>query len=116
MRWPRYRKEPSGSAMDPSLFEPLPGPPDAHRGEHGTRCRRPVERVEVDPRRAARQELLALARCVGHAQLGLGVLIAPKGVHGLSERLRDRGVAQLAKANDLGVACDWAHPGNALAV
>ena len=100
--WPGLAAPPRG---------PLPGPRRAQRAEHGPRRRRPVQRVEVDARRAAEQQLGALLRGVGDAELELGPLVARGGAERLLQQRRDRGVAELADPLRLGEAGDRDDPG-----
>ena len=53
----------------PAAVRPRPGVRRAQRGQDRPRRRRPVQRVEVDPGRAPRQELGALERRVGDPEL-----------------------------------------------
>ena len=56
---------------------PLPRLRGLQRAEHRARRRRPVQGVEVDPRRARDQELRALLRRVGDAELELALRVVP---------------------------------------
>src|SRR5438128_1743884 len=68
-----------------SRHRPVPRTRRAERGEDRPRGRRPVQCVEVHPRRAASQEVRALERCVGHAQVLERVLVVLAGLELLAE-------------------------------
>ena len=80
--------------------------------EDGARAGRAVERVEVDARGPAGQQLLALARGVGDPESRLGLGVAAERLHRGRELPRDRRVAEVADARYLGVARDRDHPGD----
>ena len=48
----------------------------------------------------------------GDAEVELGALVAAEGFHRRGQLLRDRRLAELAEAHDLGVAGDRHHPGD----
>ncbi len=56
----------------------LPGLRCPQRAQHRARRRRPVQRVEVDPGRARDEELRALLRRVGDAELELAIRVATR--------------------------------------
>ena len=90
----------------------LPRPRRPQRAEHGARRRRAVERVEVDPGRAAGEQLLALPRGVGDAELASASSSPPSASIAGSSSARDRRVAEVADPRHLGEAGDRDHPGD----
>ena len=85
----------------------LPGPRGLQRAEDGADRRvGVVERVEVEALDAGREQLLGLARGVGDAPGALGDGVAVAAPEPLVQRLRDVRVADLAEADEAGVAAD----------
>ena len=82
----------------------------AQRGQDRPRCRRAVQRVEVDSGRAARQEIGALEGRVGDPELCNRFRVVGAPVELPLEVLRDRGAAHLGEALDLAVVRDRHDP------